>query len=741
MEYIKSYKSFINSYYLSEGIRKTTGILVPVFVCVYFNELMIGIIMALGAMCTSVADNPGSIRHQKNGMLVCITVIFITSIITGWAAHSTVILGIVLFIFSFLFSMLGVYGARVNAIGIAGMLILILNIFKLNYGIDILYNALYLLAGGAWYLLLSLGLYSFRPYKLAQQTLGDWIQSVAVYLQARAAFYEKDIAADAVYKNLFLQQVSVQESQNIVSDLIFKTRSISGESTHTGRVIVMIFLDAVELFERITSSYQDYNALHHYFDDTNILQQYKTLALKLAADLDEIGMALKSGRRSNADKDLQNQITNAKENLNNLRKTFLNPDNIEGFIYLRNIINNIQDIYNRIQRLHQYTTFDESLKFKQPDIDKEEFISHQDYSPKLFFNNFSLQSDVFRHSLRVCIAVLAGYIIGEWFTIGHNYWILLTIIIILKPAYSLTKKRNKDRLLGTVTGIIIGVVILTLVQNNTVLLILLMLLMAASNSLIRKNYFLSVMLMTPYVLIFFHLLNQKDFYTLLADRIIDTAIGSVIAFLASFFLLPSWEHSKIRQLMVAMLDENKNYFITMASAIGGVKQGQEKLIIAARKNVYVALANLSGTFNRMLSEPKSKQVGLEKIHQFVVLNHILASHIASLSAHLKLQGNEYFKQDFEPVAQDIGQYLTLSVACLQNERCDTEEPNDKKAIQLLNKVPDQLMEKRKMELQSGHLETDTRKPLMQVKSVVNQFNFLYSIAMDIFKISKKIKAE
>jgi hypothetical protein len=30
---------------------------------------------------------------------------------------------------------------------------------------------------------------------------------------------------------------------------------------------------------------------------------------------------------------------------------------------------------------------------------------------------------------------------------------------------------------------------------------------------------------------------------------------------------------------------------------------------------------------------------------------------------------------------------------------------------------------------------------MQVKSVVNQFNFLYSIAMDIFKISKKIKAE
>lgn len=52
----------------------------------------------------------------------------------------------------------------------------------------------------------------------------------------------------------------------------------------------------------------------------------------------------------------------------------------------------------------------------------------------------------------------------------------------------------------------------------------------------------------------------------------------------------------------------------------------------ARKNVYVNTANLSGAFQRMLQEPKSKQRRIKEIHKFVVLNHILSSYLANLSA-------------------------------------------------------------------------------------------------------------
>jgi uncharacterized membrane protein YccC len=79
---------------------------------------------------------------------------------------------------------------------------------------------------------------------------------------------------------------------------------------------------------------------------------------------------------------------------------------------------------------------------KIKDADYEKMITHQEISTDLFINNLTLKSESFRHSLRVSIAVIAGFFVSKLFNIGHSYWVLLTIIVILKPAFSLTKKRN-----------------------------------------------------------------------------------------------------------------------------------------------------------------------------------------------------------------------------------------------------------------------------------------------------------
>lgn len=56
----------------------------------------------------------------------------------------------------------------------------------------------------------------------------------------------------------------------------------------------------------------------------------------------------------------------------------------------------------------------------------------------------------------------------------------------------------------------------------------------------------------------------------------------------------------------------------------------------ARKDVYVSSANLGSAFQRMQSEPKSKQQNNKDIHKFVVLNHILSSYIATLITNLQM---------------------------------------------------------------------------------------------------------
>ena len=52
----------------------------------------------------------------------------------------------------------------------------------------------------------------------------------------------------------------------------------------------------------------------------------------------------------------------------------------------------------------------------------------------------------------------------------------------------------------------------------------------------------------------------------------------------------------------------------------------------ALENVYVETANLASAFQRMLNEPKSKQKGAPYIDEFVVLNQILFSYLASLAS-------------------------------------------------------------------------------------------------------------
>lgn len=256
MTYLKTYKDFINGRYLAEGLRITASILLPAFVMSYFNLLPAGIVMSVGALCVSATDTPGPVRHRVNGMSFCNIVITIVSIIVCFTTGSIYLLGVLIFVFGFLFSMLTVYGTRTSSVGIAALLIMILSLQTPVHGINIFTNALNILIGGTWYMAFSLILYKIRPYKLIQQILGDFIQSIGEYLKLRGSLYKNNPDYEKINEQLFQQQSVVQTQQNLVSEMLFKTRVIVKESTHKGRVLLKIYLDAADLFESVMTTYQ-----------------------------------------------------------------------------------------------------------------------------------------------------------------------------------------------------------------------------------------------------------------------------------------------------------------------------------------------------------------------------------------------------------------------------------------------------------------------------------------------------
>ena len=84
---------------------------------------------------------------------------------------------------------------------------------------------------------------------------------------------------------------------------------------------------------------------------------------------------------------------------------------------------------------------------------------------------------------------------------------------------------------------------------------------------------------------------------------IDTVIGCAIAFIISLIVFPVWEYEQTKELISKLINANKKYFNAAASLLMSNSM-QEDVYKPARKEAFVALANLSDNFQRILIRKK-----------------------------------------------------------------------------------------------------------------------------------------
>lgn len=716
---VKSYKQFSTSYYVRDGLRITLAIMLPIIVFSMMGDVRAGVTVALGVLCVTICDSPGPLHHRINGMLIAIFLVFIMALITGLSVHLHWLIAIELLVSSFVFSMIGIYGARATSIGIAGLLIMILHIDEQNTPDIVLLNSTYIMGGGIWYFFLSLALNRLRPYKLAQQAIGDAILSTAKYMHLKALMYDKHTDYDENYRNLIDRQITLHAKQDLVREILFKTRSIVKESTHKGRTLLAVFKDTVDLFEQIMSSHVSYKLLHGVIDEELLGSFEKTIA-GVATELEFIGIAMQSGNRSVPHPSTAQAISELEVYFDNYWNRFLDSTNAEALSSLRQVIENIKSIHSRILIMHRYTAYDPGFQAKvDPDVDRNKFISSTEINIQSFFSNLNFESNLFRYSLRVSITMFIGYLSLKFLPFDHNYWILLTILVILKPAYSLTKKRNIERLVGTVIGIVIGALILYAIPNEKLLLAIMIISMVGAYSLMRIKYLPFVVLMTIYLLISFYLLKTNDFNKLIIERIIDTLIGSVLAFLATFLIPPKWEKEQIGSLIKDSVNANAMYFKYVAYAFT-TNQMDVIYYKLLRKQAYVALANLSDAFQRMLSEPENKQLKGAEIYNMVVNNHLLLSHTSSLASYISLVKNEIHIPQYNAIIENI-------LLSLQTEGGKSD--------------PDFSLNEAINHLQHNHwdkvVEEKDGQQRVILRAIAEQLQYIHKISKDIHRLLSK----
>lgn len=714
------------------------AIVIPSIILAYFGLLKEYFLFPLATSFVGLTDQPGPFIRRRNSLIMAIVCFLFVSAVASLLKNFPPLIFLAIVVFGLFFSMIGVYGQRFAAVG--GLTLVVFSIFIDGHlsGDNLLKSLLIFTAGSIWFLIVFLVMAKLQPYRLAKQMIGENYLELADYLKIKAKFYLKDPDFDSLYQQVISKQIEIKNLQEETREMVYKTRTLVNESTTTSRVLMLMFLNSIDIYEKLMTSDQDYRKIHERFDENEILKKIHDYLMLLANEVTNIGIALQSGRKAKSINNIDLELKKVYEEYFNLRNREMNADTLENFMSLRLILLRINDLTDEIKIIYRVFTQDvKNAKSLSTGLDLAKFVPKQEkLNSKVFINNFSLKSSQFRHAIRITIALLVGYAISRlhFLGIGHSYWILITIIAIMRPAYSTTKHRNMLRLYGTLAGAVVAYGILVFINNDTVLLGILLTAMILCFSLLKGKYSWAVFFMTIYIFISFNFLNPGNINAIFRDRILDTAIAGIIASFVAYFVLPVWEHTQNIDLMKKSLNSNLNYFQAVLEKLKD-RNLSIQFYKLKRKDAIIDLANLSDNFQRMLSDPKNQRRKMETVHQFVNTSHLITAYVASLSQYASTE-DEFPEIDFEVWEKKISAELLRTKSLLDNEITDEEIKKDSH-LQPEDLV-DELLIKRKTEIEENEF-FDIRDPnrvtrLTELRNIREILELLYDTSREQRKV-------
>lgn len=630
----------MTSRYLYAGTRLTIAIVLPAIILFYFGVLGKYYVFPLGVAFMGSIDQPGPVVRRLNTLMIAFVLYFLVAFITGLSAPYPILILIELVIFGLFFSLIGIYGSRLSSVGVLCLIIfaIYLNGHTVSNGAVI--SALTLALGGLWYIIVFLITDRIQPYHLARQMLGECIMEMGEYLKVRSQFYRGDVNVEAVFDELIPMQVSIKNQQENLREVLFQTRRIVNESTANGRLLMMLFLESIDLYEYLITSLHDYEKIKSHYAGKPVMGVIEQSILSLSGQLIQIGLVVQAGRAPDPMKEVKESVSAVKTACEAMR---LESDDPNLFM-LEQVSFTIHDVYSKILRLERVASYNlQWVGSLSAGLDLEKFIPKQErIALKILTANLTLESQHFRHALRMTLALLMGYLIPllVYFPAGHTYWILIATIAILKPAYSITKSRNRLRLAGTFLGGGVSFLLLFATDNDIILFSVFIVSLLLTYTFLSSRYFIAVFFMTIYLFITFHFVGYGNTDALIKDRLVDTLIGGVIAWISAYLILPVWEHTQTPPLIIKYLKANKVYLEAVFSVLAKKGKSDVHSFKMARKNALVELANLSDNFQKILSDPKEKRKNLEYIHSMVSTANTLSAYIASLSVYSR-NGRDY----------------------------------------------------------------------------------------------------
>lgn len=634
-------KSYLTSEDTESALRFLLGASLPLVVSSLLGYNELGLFLFLGSTFVFGIDIPIALPKKLGFMLlsgVLSALLFLVfTQVKAYPLLNAVMLFGVLFVINFLSPFSPNFSIVALLVNLSVMIGLSLAATVPTLA-DGLQKAGYLLLGSAWYILYALLMHPLQRPRQLRRRLQDCLRLTADYIAGQNDLLDSSHSGDEVLLALSQKQGEILAAhQQIREVLLREPMNITNPETFMGRATHFL-ANLVDLLELATACVSSLEALSDGPEKETAKPLLRALNAGIAAQLRQLEKRVDKNQEIESPKDHDGEAERALGRLTQYLES--QKQSLRGLVQmgesyrlLRRVQKNAEQEMLVLRNLRD-TLDRREVRLDFPAEGLRRFALRETIEWDYLRSHLSLESGFFRYALRMALTGTGAYYLAVALGLDNPSWALLTVLVILKPGFSLSRERLAHRTYGTLAGVAVGLAIYYLFRPGPFFSLAIFLgSQFFAFSFVKRQYAVTTGFFTLFVLFFYSYL-QRGFMDTACYRLLDTLLAAGLCWLAMRFIFPYWEVQKLPGDVAAALRANYNLLKNVVDQVetGRLDITEYKLL---RKTAFLETDDLLNSYRLAQAETPRQTELLDNTQRIALLIYNQLSLITNVGLFLK----------------------------------------------------------------------------------------------------------
>jgi uncharacterized membrane protein YccC len=628
--------------------RNAIGVALPLAVGIAVGMPLGGLAVASGALNVSYSDGHDPYKQRARRMLAASVLCAVAVMAGGLVGHHNVAAVALITIWAFGSGMAIAAGPTGESLGVISLVVLIIYSAQTLTPERAVQAGALAFAGGLMQMLLSLALWPVRAYEPERRalaklylTLGQAASSPAQLMKAPPPAQASTDAQAALAGRASDQSIDSERFRSLLSQ------------AERIRLSLLMFGRLLRRMRREKFGFAPAEMLEHFLESA-------------AHVMTAIGESLARDAPLKIDEAWLNEMHTAVESLCEVHES---PERTFLAAVVRDARHQMDAVAGQLRAAMQLAG-DVTLAGLEATVRRENTLPwRMRFTSNLprVVANLTLQSAVFRHAIRMAVAVAIAESLSRSLETPRAYWLPMTTVLVLKPEFTVTFSRGLLRIAGTIVGLLLATAMFHFLPAGIGLEVVLI---GAFVFLLRwvgpANYGIFGVAVSALVVLMIAITGLSP-KSVILPRGLNTIIGGTLALLV-YAVWPTWERMQVGEMMARLLDSYRVYFLKMLDVLMGREGAStaelDKLRLASR----LARTNAVASVDRMQAEPGSRAGEIALLIAMLASSHRFIHAVLSVEAGVLTATRPRVRDEFRVFAGDVVKMLEALAAELRGSR-------------------------------------------------------------------------